>query len=132
MQQEHTEEEIIRSAADSDVASPTNKKKQPVAKIKGHQLVGSQEIDVAELSGDESNKDDTQLRNEAKGDDEVRGSGGSRSGSNSDTDSSGSVDSAKMRARDSAMTIDTRKSPEEEKMLGDQKVIEVETGPIFD
>ena len=87
---------------------------------------------MAELSGDESNKDDTQLRNEAKGDDEVRGSGGSRSGSNSDTDSSGSVDSAKMRARDSAMTIDTRKSPEEEKMLGDQKVIEVETGPIFD
>ena len=30
------------------------------------------------------------------------------------------------------MTIDTGKSKEEEKVLGDQKVIEVESGPLYD
>ena len=30
------------------------------------------------------------------------------------------------------MTIDTKKSAEEEKVTGDQKVIEVDSGPLYD
>lgn len=46
--------------------------------------------------------------------------------------STGSVNSAKERARASGMTIDTKKSAEEEKVMGDQKVIEVDSGPLYD
>lgn len=42
------------------------------------------------------------------------------------------MNSAKERARASGMTIDTKKSAEEEKVTGDQKVIEVDSGPLYD
>ena len=50
-------------------------------------------------------------------------------GANSENESS--VDSAAERARGSGMSIDERKSPEEQKEIGDQKVIEVEHGPLY-
>ena len=54
-------------------------------------------------------------------------------GTDSDEDLSGSdIDSARERANESKLTIDTKKSAEPEREIGDQKTIDIEGGPIFD
>lgn len=74
------------------------KNRQPIAKVKGRQLVGSQEID----GGDMGSEEEDSVRMGGKDDDD----------DNSDDDDSDSIDSARERARGSQLTIDTRKSPE--------------------
>lgn len=119
------ERDVIRqSAQESQVSAASNDRGSVKAKVKGHQLVGSQDIQSDEErkvgdsdAGSKDRRDDTEY------DDEVE-----QNASNSDDE----INSVKERARASAMTIDTRKSPDPEKQLGDQKVIEAEEGPHFD
>ena len=127
------------SLQEGEVQSPTAKK-QPKAKVKGRQLVGSQEIgsDSGASSGggsgtgEEDKKDnEDESGEEGEGGDEEK-SGAEEAEEEGDEVESGSVNSARERARASGMTIDTGKSPEEEKVTGDQKVIEVESGPLYD
>ena len=110
-------------------------KGQPVAKVKGRQLVGSQEIEV-----DGDSEEGERRRSKGGYDDEGEMDGmrdsddGDRvRGTDSDEDLSGSdIDSARERANESKLTIDTKKSAEPEREIGDQKTIDIEGGPIFD
>lgn len=42
------------------------------------------------------------------------------------------INSVAERAKASKMTIDTSKSPDQDRFIGDQKIIEVEYGPLHD
>lgn len=99
--------------------SDANQKK-PVMKVKGRQIVGSQEIK------DENNSDD---------DDESRGLGSESPSSDDDAvvrdREQSPIDSVAERAKASQLTLKTDKSAEPEPDIGDQKVLDQDSGPLY-